>query len=447
LRAAVILAFASGALLISIMFAVTTYLSTRHYTVEQRERSGLHQAYSDASRIKAVLTRHANIQATLSSLRMSSHATIHLRVGRRWYSVGRGANTRAPIQHVIPAVRDGSVAFSWTSATSVPSSVVGVPLPAVNAEYYEVAPAKRLQSTLRTVEATLAVCAALTTLAGIVLGWFAARRVLVPLNGVADAAARIAAGELDTRLSPTRDPDLTTLVSSFNTMVDGVSSRIEHDARFAANVSHELRTPVATLTTSLGVLQHDPDLSARSRMAVEIMNTELVRFRQALEDLIALERLDSDIGDSDLEVVPVTDVVANVARENHLDPALIDLPEDDDGLEVRINQLQIRSALSNLIRNANNHGGGVTAIRVVHLDGHVEIHVQDNGPGVPTEDRARIFERFTRLGARRSGPGSGLGLSIVERTASLHGGTVECRANSPQGADFVFTLPLAQEQA
>jgi len=429
------------------MFAITTYLSTRHYTVDQRERSALRQAYNDAGRVKSALLRGVDIRTRLDALRASSHATIYLRVGRRWYAVGREAGNRAPIKHVIPAVRAGSVAFSWTSATAAPSSAVGVPLPAVDAEYYEVTQAKRLQSTLRTVEATLAVCAALTTLAGILLGWFASRRVLVPLNDVADAAARIAAGKLDTRLPPTRDPDLATLVTSFNMMVDGVSSRIEHDARFAANVSHELRTPVATLTTSLGVLQHDPDLSERSRTAVGIMNTELIRFRQALEDLIALEHLDTDIGDADLEVVAVNDVVSNVVRESHLDAAIVEIPEADAGLEVRVNQLQIRSALSNLIRNANSHGGGVSAIRIVRRGDLVEIHVQDNGPGVPAADRARIFERFTRLGARRSGPGSGLGLSIVDRTAAVHGGSVECRANSPQGADFVFSLPLATEPA
>lgn len=442
LRAAVIIAFASGALLISLAFAITTYVSTRHYTVEQREGSALRQSYNDAGRVKNALLRHADVQATLDLVRASSHATIHLRVDGRWYVAGPGS--RKAVSQVIPAVRDGSVAFSWTAATRAPASVVGIPLPGIDAEYYEVLRARKLQSTLTTIQVTLAVCAAITTLAGILLGWFASRRLLVPLNDVADAAARIAAGELDTRLSATQDPDLATLVTSFNTMVDGVASRIEHDARFAANVSHELRTPVATLTTSLGVLQHDPDLSERSRTAVGIMNTELIRFREALEDLIALERLDTEVGDSELEVVPIADVISHAARENHLSPALLDLPQADAGLEVRVDQLQIRRALSNLIRNANSHGGGATRVRLVRRDDVVEIHVEDHGPGVPVDDRVRVFERFTRLGARRSGSGSGLGLSIVERTAAVHGGGVECRQNSPQGADFVFSLPRAE---
>ena len=196
----------------------------------------------------------------------------------------------------------------------------------------------------------------------------------------------------------------------------------------------------------MNVLQHDADLSERSRTAVGLMNTELSRFRQALEDLIALERLESPAARSEREVVPIADVVRHVARENHVGNALIDVPDSGAGLEVDIDQLQIRHALSNLFRNANTHGGGVTSVQIVQAGDAVQIHVRDRGPGVPVEDRARIFERFVRLGARRSGSGSGLGLNIVKRTANVHGGAVTCRDNEPRGADFVFTLPLAEQR-
>ncbi len=442
LRALVLFTFAAGGLLISLLFATITYLSVRHYTVEQRESSALRQSYNDAARVHSALRRGADIQASLDAVHAATHARIHVRVGEQWYSAPSGTRRR-PIRHVIPVVRAGSVAFSWTSATKSPAGVVGIPLPSVGAEYYEIVGARKLQSTLTTIETALVISTVVTTAAGIVLGWFASRRVLGPLNDVATAAARIAAGELDTRLPATPDRDLSVLVNSFNTMVEGVVGRIEHDARFAANVSHELRTPVATLTTSLGVLQHAPELSERSRTVVSIMDTELVRFRQALEDLIALERLDSVTGTSERETVSVFDVVAHVAREHQIGADLIQIPGELHGLEVEVDQLQIRRALSNLIRNAKAHAGGLTAIRRARVGDDVEIHVEDQGPGVPEEDRERIFERFTRIGARGSGAGSGLGLSIVARAAAVHAGRVECRPNTPRGTDFVFTLPLA----
>lgn len=439
---AVVAGFAIGALLLSVGFALATFVSVRHYMVTQRQHSALHSAYNDADRIKAALAHNVGPHAALARLRIGrKNTTTHLRVDGHWHSSGRLAGDRSVTRGVQSAVRDGSVAFAWTDATTPPSLVVGIPLPAVDAEYYEVVPARVLQRTLAAIERTLILCAAIATLAGTILGWLASRRIMAPLNVVADAAGRIAGGDLATRLPDTRDPDLAGLVTSFNTMVDAVVDRIEQDARFAANVSHELRTPLATLTTSLGVLQHDHDLSGRARAAVDLMSTELVRFRQALEDLIALERLDNE-GGAEVEIAPIADIVERVAVENGVDDAVVDLSMVEPGLEVEVNRLEIRNALSNLIRNANTHGGGVRALRLVRRGDAVEIHVTDHGPGVPAEDRSRVFERFTRLGARGSSGGSGLGLSIVARTASVHSGTVECRTNAPRGADFVFSLPV-----
>ena len=79
--------------------------------------------------------------------------------------------------------------------------------------------------------------------------------MLEPLDGVATAAAQIAGGQLSRRLEPTDDPDLVTIVGSFNSMVDALQTRIERDAAFAADVSHELRTPLTTLVAAVDVLQ------------------------------------------------------------------------------------------------------------------------------------------------------------------------------------------------
>ena len=89
------------------------------------------------------------------------------------------------------------------------------------------------------------------------LGSWAARRALTPLNSIGGTAARIAAGDLETRLERTHDPDLITIVGSFNSMVDALHERIERDARFNADVSHELRSPLTTLTTSVQIWNVD----------------------------------------------------------------------------------------------------------------------------------------------------------------------------------------------
>ncbi|MER6974073.1 HAMP domain-containing sensor histidine kinase [Nocardioides sp. NPDC000445] len=442
LRASVVTAFAAGALLISLILAFSTYFSARHYLIEQRERNALQQAYIDAALVKERLrTKGVNVAEVLAEIAQPSRTVVYVHLDGQWYSSSLTEQDHTDVGGVAGAVADGSVALSWTETDDRPNIVVGIPLAGVGADYYEVTYAKELSETLDTMGNALVVSAALTTVAGGLLGWYAARRVLRPLNEVALAAARISAGKFDTRLAPTEDPDLTTLTASFNTMVDTVVERLDHDARFAADVSHELRTPVATLTTSIGVLQGAEELSPRSATAVSLMAGELDRFRGALEDLIALGRLDAGVPESDPEIVSVADVVTQAIADNGVThDVVVEVPDD---LEVHADRLQLDRALANLVRNAETHGGGLVAVRVMARGTYADLHVEDSGPGVPPTERERIFERFARLGARGATTGSGLGLSIVEQTAQLHGGSVWCRESATGGADFVLSLPVA----
>ena len=445
LRANVVAAFAAGALLISLILAFSTYFSARHYLIVQRERNALQQAYIDAALVKERLrTNGVNVAEVLTEIAQPSRTTVFVHQDGQWYSSDITTRVHDATSHVATSVEAGDVALSWTDTGNRPNVVVGVPLQGVDADYYEVTYAKELSQTLDTMGYALAISAAITTLAGGLLGWYAARRVLRPLRQVALAAARISAGELDTRVEATDDPDLATLTGSFNTMVDTVVERLDHDARFAADVSHELRTPVATLTTSLGVLQGDRTLSPSSATAVGLMAGELERFRGALEDLITLGRLDAGVRESEWEVLGVADLVAAALDEAGLDEAgldvAVDVPAD---LEIYADRLQVHRALANLVRNAETHGGGLTAVRAAERRGYAEIHVMDSGPGVPAAERERIFDRFARTGARGATTGSGLGLSIVEQTARLHDGSVWCRERDAGGADFVLSLPRA----
>ncbi|GGR59682.1 signal transduction histidine kinase [Nocardioides luteus] len=442
LRANVVAAFAAGALLISLILAFSTYFSARHYLIVQRERNALQQAYIDAALVKERLrTNGVNVAEVLAEIAQPSRTTVLVHQDGQWYSSDLTTPVYDATSNVGANVDEGEVAISWTKIGDRANIVVGIPLEGVGADYYEVTYAKELTETLDTMGNALAISAALTTIAGGLLGWYAARRVLMPLRQVALAAARISAGELDTRVEATEDPDLATLTGSFNTMVDTVVERLDHDARFAADVSHELRTPVATLTTSLGVLQGDRTLSASSATAVDLMANELERFRSALEDLITLGRLDAGVRESEWEVLDVAGLVTAALADGGYDGEVtVDVPAD---LQIYADRLQVQRALANLVRNAETHGGGVTAVHACARRRYAEIHVVDSGPGVPPEERERIFDRFARVGARGATTGSGLGLSIVQQTAQLHDGSVWCREADSGGADFVLSLPLA----
>jgi signal transduction histidine kinase len=448
LRATVTLAFAVGALAVSASLALATYFTARHQLVDQRERTATRQAYADAALVRdSLLTPDTQVSDVLGSISPPPGALIFLRLRGQWYSSSLEAAGPDLTSEVRPAVEDGSVALGWTGSTDPPSVVVGVPLPAVGAEYYEVVSAEELDRTLSTLAIVLWVSAALTTAAGALVGRAVGARVLRPLDRVAAAAGRVAGGELATRLDDGGDPDLAPLVTAFNEMVDAVHERIERDARFAADVSHELRTPVTTLTTSLSLLENAPDLSPRAARAVGLMGDELARFRHALEDLLVIGRLDAGARERDLASVTIGALARQAITHAQESPDVLSAasPEALESV-VLVDRPQLVRALANLVRNAVIHGGGVRRVRVAAYDGRhgfVEVHVEDGGPGVAPAERERIFERFARAGGQKAGTGSGLGLSIVRQTVLNHGGTVWCAEAPDGGADFVIRLPTA----
>ena len=444
LRSSVTAAFALGALLLSVVLSVGTYVSARQLLLEQRERTALRQAYADAALVRdGLATSGTSVSEALGAVAPPSGASMYVHRRGQWYSSSLDQSGEALTAVVRPTVDGGSAGLGWTGRTDPHAVVVGIPLPSVDAQYFEVSVAKELDATLRTLALALAVCAVLTTLAGAALGRAASGRVLFPLREVTGAATDIAAGDLDRRLADTDDPDLSTLVASFNQMVDALHERIERDARFAADVSHELRTPLTTLTTSLALLQRARDLSPQSQRAVELMADELTRFRRALEDLLALGRLESGIDEAALQVTEVDELLRHALAASGSPDLLNDTPGPGPGTSVRVDRPQMVRALVNLVRNAELHGGGLADVRAVAEGDHVDIVVRDRGPGVPPTERERIFERFARAGGTKTGTGSGLGLSIVAETVHLHGGKVWCTSADDGGAEFVVRLPVS----
>ncbi|GAB3242113.1 HAMP domain-containing sensor histidine kinase [Nocardioides dilutus] len=448
LRSTVTLAFAIGALALSSALALGTYFVSRHLLLDQRERTATRQAFADGALVRdSLLTSGAQVSDVLGSLSPPAGAVIYVRRHGEWYSSSLDSAGPELTSAVQPIVAEGSVGVAWTDKTNPHAVVVGIPLPAVDAEYYEVSVAEELDRTLWTLGLALAVCAGLTTVAGALLGRASSRRVLAPLGEVTTAAVKVAAGDLGARLKDTDDPDLAVLVGSFNHMVDALRERIQQDARFAADVSHELRTPVTTLTTSLSLLQDAPDLSPRTAHAVELMADELARFRRALADLLILGRLDAHVHEAEPTVIGALTLVRQALLSSDRPLGVLDAGSaETSGPLVEVDRSQMVRALTNLFQNADLHGGGLTGVRVVDHGRFVDLCVEDRGPGVAPADRRRIFERFARAGGEKVGTGSGLGLSIVEQTVRNLGGDVWCTARAGGGASFVMRLPTTEAE-
>lgn len=216
---------------------------------------------------------------------------------------------------------------------------------------------------------------------------------------------------------------------------------------FVANVSHELRTPLSHIKgyteTLLGGAKDDPEVATRFLQTIE-RNVE--RLKLLIEDLLTLSEIESGRVMLNLQPVHVRASVEKVFDDFRTRAAAkhVTLLNEAEELTARADQRRLEQVLTNLVDNAVKYGGGDNRVVVgARLNsGMVEMFVQDNGPGLPTESLERVFERFYRVDKARSRDqgGTGLGLSIVKHIIQSHGGRVWVDSEPGKGAKFFFTL-------
>jgi signal transduction histidine kinase len=323
---------------------------------------------------------------------------------------------------------------------------VGVPLAEVDAQYYEAFPLDGLESDLRLLVLSLAIgSTAITLLAG-ALGVWTGRRLLRPVDRLTAAAARIAAGDLDARVAPEQDPDLVPIVDSFNAMADAVQTRVEREARFASDVSHELRSPITALAAATEVLDARRDeMPQRARQAVEVIVSQVRRFDSMVLDLLELSRIEAGAADLHVETIDVAELCRRVAAHIGFPNTPVEVALDAP-TSARVDRVRFERVLGNLLTNAREHAGGPARIAVeAGESGSVLVVVEDDGPGVPDDEKQQIFERFTRGRGSLNRVGTGLGLALVAEHAGALGGTAWVEDRPGGGARFVVRLPAADD--
>lgn len=448
-RALSTLSFAALGLLVSVVLATGTYLTARHFLVEQRQSTAMRQSFLDASFVRdGLLTSGAKVSDVLDRASPPPGGVVVVNRGGRWYSSSLNEGADAIPLSLRKLVAGGEAARAWHRVAGEPAIVVGVAMPSVDSEFYELTPTTELNSTLNTLALVLGGFAVVTSLGGALLGRAASARVVAPLDAVATAAASIAAGEMDTRLRGTADPDLAVIVGSFNTMVEALDDRIRRDARFAADVAHELRSPVTTLMTSVSLLRtQDGRTPGRQAAAVDLIEREVSRLHRALEHLLELGRLDGVDRQAEGELVDLADLLRHALDHSHRPSDLLHLVPSPSPCTVHGDKQMLHRSFVNLFDNADLHGEGLSRVRLEAAQDSVEVRVEDRGQGVPADERLHVFERFVRVGSRGSRPGTGLGLSLVAETIRAHGGNVWCEETPGGGATFVVRLPGRTAQA
>jgi signal transduction histidine kinase len=426
-----------------------TYFTARQFVLNERQGAILRQAYVNASLARSSL-RSANPDITqlLDSLDTVPGSRSVLELRSQWYATSISVGENAIPAPLRALVLSGSPATQHFTLANTPEMVVGVPIPSVNAAYFEVFSLDELSRTLRILALALAAAALVTTLAGAVIGRWASGRVLRPLAQVSRAAETIAGGSLDTRLLSTDDRELSALAASFNRMTDALQERIEREVRFTSDVSHELRSPLTTLATALGVLEsHHHEMTGRSRHALELLTAEMRRFQHMVDDLLEISRVDTGSAELSLDEVEVGELARHAAAAGGAPGVAVDVHPSVAGVRLSVDKRRIERVVANLVANAKQYGGGVTRVAVEPTPGGVRLVVADRGPGVAPAERERIFERFYRgqaAGQRGAAEGTGLGLSLVAEHVRMHRGRVWVEGEPGGENRFVVELPASR---
>ena len=272
---------------------------------------------------------------------------------------------------------------------------------------------------------------------------------LRPVERMRRTVAEISTHDLTARvgLPPGRD-EVYRLATTLNSMLDRLSSAQASQRRFVADASHELRSPLSTISTALDVSTQHPE-SMSTEELVPVIARETARLTELVDDLLVLARTDDTTDRPSGTEVDLDDMVRAEAERVRAGAAL-EVEVRAGPAKVHGNEAQLRRAVRNLVDNARDHAH--LRIRVVSrvAGNRAVVEVSDDGPGVPAEDRERVFRRFVRLDAsrQRHHGGTGLGLAIVAGIAARHGGSaryVERADARYPGAHFQIELPLKQE--
>ncbi len=294
------------------------------------------------------------------------------------------------------------------------------------------------------------VLAALLALAGALLAsYLVGSRLSRPLRRMAAVAARVDAGDLHPRIDDVGGggKEVAVLADAFNHMLDRLTDAFAGQRAFVADASHELRTPLTVIRGQLEVLAAQREPSGEEVRRVEhLVGAEIARIGRLVDDLLLLAKSEQ------VEFLRVRPIELRHYVEELWDGISLlaerrfELGTIPHGT-LRADPDRLAQALRNLLGNAIDHtapGHGLVRLQVQAMAGaRVRFLVEDDGPGIPPDQREHVFHRFHRTDSARdrASGGTGLGLAIVRAIADAHGGTVSASASPEGGASFALELP------
>ena len=314
---------------------------------------------------------------------------------------------------------------------------------------------RRVRKLRRSLLMALGVVAALSVL----LSLFLARTIVRPLRRIAFAAHRVRLGrarEVKVPRLPSRRDEIGLLARSVSDMSQSLRHRIDNIEAFAADVTHELKNPLASLRSAVDGLERIEDPALRKQL-IDVIRQDVVRLDRLIGDIGEAARTDAELARARFEPVDLGQLIGQLVsswetrRETGNVRIAFARPRRASAI-VMGEPGRLARAIDNLIDNAISFSppGGLVEIAATHVGDEIRIRIDDEGPGVPPEQREAIFNRFhsVRPDAESFGRHSGLGLAIARAIVEGHDGEIDVaeRDDAPSGARFTIILKAADRQ-
>lgn len=283
------------------------------------------------------------------------------------------------------------------------------------------------------------------------IGSIIAKRLTVPISNMITSTRAISNGDYSVRINyELKDLEMYELASSIDQMAGALQDQDYLRRQFTEDITHELRTPVTNVSSYIEMMLDDVMEPTHERL--KSCYNELSRLTEVINDLEKLKNNETNLGSLEKSRLDLSELAGEILDgfktklvEKHISADIIKDTDQDERLYIFADRVRIGQMIANLLSNAIKYTdeNGRVIISLKKDAGNVILVVEDNGIGIPKEDRDRVFERFYRTDksrTRKTG-GAGIGLSIVKAIVLAHNGSVRCESEPGNGSRFIVTLP------
>ncbi len=297
-----------------------------------------------------------------------------------------------------------------------------------------------LRTTFPVLVAVLAASAIVGTIVSMVFG----RVPLRPIREIINATNRLAAGDFSVRITTGRTPELRELRDSFNRMASELGSIEVLRKDFVNNFSHEFKTPIVSIKGFAELLQLEGISQAEREEYLDIIVRESTRLATMATNVLNLSRVENQSIVTDRQAYDLSEQIRRciVMMQGSWEPKGLVLDLELAEVQMIANEELLQQVWVNLLDNAIKFSreGGHIDVALTTDGATAQVVVRDDGRGIPAEDIPHVFDKFFQSDSSRAIPGNGLGLALVHKIVTLHGGSIVCE--SPPGGATAFTVRL-----